>query len=165
MSETPVLTVAELPASALEQFFAPWGVEVAWVGEGEAIPASYFGAPEAGIRADTLFVRPDTPVHSALHEGFHLVCAGRERRAGIDGDAGDGDLVEEVAVCYLQLAAADQLPGFDFARACRDMDSWGYTFRLGSALAWFTDDAEDAVAWLRTRGLLDAGGRPVVQVT
>jgi len=34
-----------------------------------------------------------------------------------------------------------------------DMDAWGYTFRLGSALAWFEHDADDARAWLRARGL------------
>lgn len=160
-----MLTVGELAPHSLEHFFGPWGVEVAWVAAGEAIPSSYFGAPEAGICGDTLFVRADTPVHSALHEGFHLVCAGRERRATIDGDAGDGDFVEEVAVCYLQLATAAELPGFNFERACRDMDAWGYTFRVGSAARWFAEDAEDAIAWLRDRGLLDTAGNPVVQVT
>jgi hypothetical protein len=34
------------------------------------------------------------------------------------------------------------------------MDTWGYTFRLGSAQAWFDNDAEDARAWLCARGLL-----------
>ncbi len=27
---------------------------------------------------------------------------------------------------------------------CRDMDEWGYSFRLGSAANWFAEDAEDA---------------------
>lgn len=160
-----MLEVSDLAPGALEQLLAPWGIEVAWVAPGEAIPSSYFGAPEAGIRGSTVFVRPDTPVHSALHEAFHLVCAGRERRETIDTDAGDGDFVEEVAVCYLQLAVADCLPGFGFERACADMDAWGYTFRLGSARLWFDQDAEDAIAWLAARGLLDAAGRVVVQVT
>ena len=42
-----------------------------------------------------------------------------------------------------------------------DMDRWGYTFRLGSARAWFERDAEDARAWLMAQGLLDEGGAPV----
>ncbi len=33
-------------------------------------------------------------------------------------------------------------------RMCRDMDEWGYTFRLGSAARWFEQDAEDAHDWL-----------------
>jgi hypothetical protein len=41
---------------------------------------------------------------------------------------------------------------------CRDMDEWGYSFRLGSAGAWFAEDAEDACAWLIRHGLLDEAG-------
>jgi hypothetical protein len=35
-----------------------------------------------------------------------------------------------------------------------DMDAWGYSFRLGSARAWFERDADDARTFLRERGLL-----------
>jgi hypothetical protein len=42
---------------------------------------------------------------------------------------------------------------------CSDMDAWGYTFRLGSAGAWFERDAEDARRWLIAHRILDAGGR------
>jgi hypothetical protein len=35
------------------------------------------------------------------------------------------------------------------------MDEWGYTFRLGSAAAWFREDAEDARQWLMHHGLID----------
>jgi hypothetical protein len=42
-----------------------------------------------------------------------------------------------------------------------DMDAWGYTFRLGSARAWFEHDAENARTWLIERGLLNQGGEPV----
>jgi len=54
---------------------------------------------------------------------------------------------------YLQLLLSDCIPGFGFDRACRDMDHWGYSFRLGSAKAWFRQDAEDALAFLREQAL------------
>jgi hypothetical protein len=34
------------------------------------------------------------------------------------------------------------------------MDAWGYSFRFGSARAWFERDADDARGWLARRGLL-----------
>jgi hypothetical protein len=40
------------------------------------------------------------------------------------------------------------------------MDAWGYTFRLGSAHAWFEQDAADARDWLADRGLIDQDARP-----
>jgi hypothetical protein len=61
-------------------------------------------------------------------------------------------------VCYLQVVLAESLPGVGRERMCRDMDDWGYTFRLGSAAAWFAGDAEDSRAWLIGKGLLDAQG-------
>ena len=57
----------------------------------------------------------------------------------------------------LQPAAvmAAALPNVGSERLCRDMDEWGYTFRLGSAAAWFREDAEDARRWLMLHGLID----------
>jgi hypothetical protein len=86
-----------------------------------------------------------------------------ERRAGLDTDAG-GDYDEENGVCYLQILLADEIPGFGRDRMMADMDSWGYTFRLGSARAWFEGDAEDARAWLGKNGLLTPAGRPSFSV-
>jgi hypothetical protein len=37
---------------------------------------------------------------------------------------------------------------------------WGYSFRLGSARAWFEGDAEDARIWLATCGVVDQQNRP-----
>jgi hypothetical protein len=139
---------------------APFGLELREVPEGAPIPGSYWGAPEAGIRGPTLFFRPDTPVHSALHEACHLICAEPARRAEIDTDAGGSDQ-EEDAVCYLQLVLADHLPGAGAARLMADMDAWGYSFRLGSTRAWFEHDAADARAWLITHGLLTKAGAPI----
>jgi hypothetical protein len=43
---------------------------------------------------------------------------------------------------------------------CEDMDAWGYTFRLGSARAWFEQDAAEVQRWLADRGLIDERARP-----
>ncbi len=42
---------------------------------------------------------------------------------------------------------------------CRDMDEWGYSFRLGSAATWFAEDAADARQWLLQQGLIDGESR------
>ena len=63
-------------------------------------------------------------------------------------------------MCYLQIILADYLPGVGRDRLMRDMNAWGYSFRLGSSQAWFESDADDARAWLLDRKLLDASGVP-----
>ena len=161
-AEPSVSSCRELADGALAAQLAGYGIELIGVADGEPIPGSWFGAPEAGIRGRCVYVRPDTPVHSALHEACHLVCATIEGRGPIDADAGGG-YDEEDAVCYLQILLAGRLPGFGRARALADMDAWGYTFRLGSARAWFERDAEDARAWLASRGLVDPAGEPVAR--
>ena len=42
----------------------------------------------------------------------------------------------------------------------QDMDSWGYTFRLGSAKSWFKQDAEDAKNWLINHKIIDLQQQP-----
>jgi hypothetical protein len=49
-------------------------------------------------------------------------------------------------------------------RLFADMDTWGYSFRLGSAKDWFEQDAEDARLWLLKHGLIDAEGHPTWRV-
>jgi len=61
----------------------------------------------------------------------------------------------------LQIVLGDTLPGVGRRRIMSDMDAWGYSFRLGSARAWFEQDAENARAWLVARGLLTEAGEPV----
>ena len=111
----------------------------------EDLPGSYWGESEAGLRGNVLYVRADTPLHSLLHELSHFVCMTPARRAGLDRDAG-GDDAEECAVCYLQILLADEIPALGRARMFADMDAWGYSFRFGSARAWFESDAADARA-------------------
>jgi hypothetical protein len=134
-----------------------FGLELRMVPVGEGIPGSYWGDSEAGLKGSVLYARPDTPLHSVLHEAAHFICMTPERRAGLDRDAG-GDDAEECAVCYLQLLLSAQLPQFGLDRACTDMDDWGYSFRLGSTRAWFEQDAVDARLWLEAQGVLDGAG-------
>lgn len=143
----------------LTGLLARYGIEVVELATDAAIPGSYWGESEAGLVGNKLYVRPDTPVHSALHEASHFVCMDGARRAGLERDAG-GDYDEENAVCYLQILLADELPGFDRRRMWSDMDAWGYTFRLGSAQAWFERDADDARRWLMARGVIDERQQP-----
>jgi hypothetical protein len=42
------------------------------------------------------------------------------------------------------------------------MDTWGYTFRLGSACAYFEHDADNAWQWLHARGLADLHRRTIL---
>jgi hypothetical protein len=43
-------------------------------------------------------------------------------------------------------------------RMLADMDEWGYTFRLGSARAWFEQDADTARDWLLRQKLIEPDG-------
>ncbi len=154
-AEARVMPVSELGVRALRALFAPFGLVVVEVAPGADIPGSYWGEPEAGLIGHHLHLRSDTPVHSALHEGSHFLCMDADRRAQLHTDAGGAD-VEEHAVCYLQCRLAGRLAEYSRARCFADMDAWGYTFILGSAQAWFERDSEDAQAWLRQRGMLEA---------
>ncbi len=158
MSETDVLRWRDVDQDSLASLWQQYGLTVHSVAPADTIPGSFWGDEEAGLVGDRLYLRADTPVHSALHEGGHFVCMDGRRRAGLDTDAG-GDYDEENGVCYLQLLLADHLPDVGRNRLCRDMDRWGYSFRLGSTAAWFEQDAEDALAWLQQHGILDATGR------
>lgn len=159
MSEPAVVALGDGFEPAARELLARYGLDLALVPPGAVIPGSWWGEREAGLRGATLYARPDTPLHSVLHEGCHYVCMAPARRAALDTDAG-GDYDEENAVCYLQVLLADELPGFGRARMFADMDAWGYSFRLGAARAWFEQDADDARQWLEARGLVDGAGRP-----
>jgi hypothetical protein len=152
-----VLLLNAVDRVAVALLLARYGLTLALVAKREVIPGSYWGDSEAGLRGDTLYARLDTPLHSVLHEAGHYVCMTPERRAGLDRDAG-GDDLEESAVCYLQVLFADELPHVGRESLFTDMDAWGYSFRLGSTRTWFEQDAEDAQAWLRAHGIIDAAG-------
>ena len=152
-----MLRLAGLDRVAIGVLLDRYGLSLRLIAPQESIPGSYWGDSEAGLKGDVLYARPDTPLHSVLHEAAHFICMTPERRAALDRDAG-GDDAEECAVCYLQLLLAAQLRQCGFGRACEDMDEWGYSFRLGSTRAWFEQDAEDARLWLLAEGLVDTAG-------
>jgi hypothetical protein len=155
-----VLRVGDFPTAALAGLLREYGLEFELVAASAPIPGSYWGESEAGIIGARVHARHDTPLHSLLHEACHLIVLPAARRAAVHTDATDS-VAEEDASCYLQILLADRLPGAGRTRLMRDMDVWGYSFRLGSTHAWFEHDAEDARAWLLERGLLpDADPTP-----
>ena len=159
LKNTQVMRLRQLDFQEIAALLAPYDLVCEQVQADAPIPGSFWGEPEAGLVANRLLVRADTPVHSILHEACHYVCMTAQRRMGLHTDAG-GDYDEENAVCYLQILLAGCLPAVGMARLMRDMDAWGYSFRLGSARAWFEQDAEEAYRWLLARELIDTGGQP-----
>jgi len=147
-----VLTLADIGYEAPRALLGRYGLNLVAVADGDDIPGSYWGNPEAGLVGHDVYARGDTPVHSLLHEAAHLLVMPAERRATVHTDASDCQH-EEDATCALQIILADALPGVGRERLMADMDAWGYTFRLGSTRAWFENDAEDALAFLAARGL------------
>ncbi|GMU44291.1 MAG: hypothetical protein IT479_05010 [Xanthomonadales bacterium] len=154
----PVLRLRELDPAPVAALLTRFGLRLVVLGDGVEIPGSYWGECEAGLVGDALYARPDTPLHSILHEGCHWITCTPERRASVHTDAADTE-EEEIATCWLQIVLADDIPGFGRERAFADMDAWGYSFRLGSAKAWFEQDAADARSWLHAEGLIDRAGR------
>ena len=154
-----VIPCGKLLPDALQNLLKPYDLQVEFIADDTAIPGSFWGDSEAGLVANRLLIRADTPVHSALHEACHYICMDAARRAGLHTDAGGG-YDEENGVCYLQILLADHLQGMSAHQMMADMDAWGYSFRLGSAEQWFKFDAEDAANWLKQHGLIDAANQP-----
>ena len=149
-----MLTLADIGFDAPAALLARHGLQLVRIADGEAIPGSYWGECEAGLVGERVHARADTPVHSLLHEAAHLIVLPPERRAAVHTDASDS-IEEEDAVCVLQALLGDDLPGVGRNRVLADMDTWGYTFRLGSARAYFERDSDSAWQWLAERGLVD----------
>lgn len=160
---TDVLNCCRDTQQQLQQLLQPYNIEIMHVANDDAIPGSFFGEREAGLIANKLYLREDTPLHSALHEAGHYICMDPDRRSKLDTDA-EGDYDEENGVCYLQILLADHIKHMGRSRMMRDMDRWGYTFRLGSARNWFEQDAEDARDWLQRYGIIDVESQPTWQL-
>jgi len=158
-----MLLISDLNLDPIAELLGKFELVLELVPDKKTINGSYWGAPEAGVVGDRVFVRSDTPVHSLLHETCHVVCMTPDRRQKLKGDAG-GDDIEECAVCYLQVVLADELAGAGRDQLMQDMDDWGYSFRLGSTRRWFEEDAADARSWLRTKGLIKDNNLPTYRL-
>lgn len=158
-----VKLMSDIMPDAMDALLMKFGLTIVRVPPGEEIRGSFWGEPEAGIAGMTVYARPDTPVHSVLHEACHVICMTPERRRAHEGDAGSDD-IEESAVCYLQIVLADLLPDVGEASAFRDMDAWGYSFRLGRTRDWFEMDADDARVWLQLHALLRENEQPTFRL-
>jgi hypothetical protein len=154
-AERKVLRLRDISFADATALLSRYDLQLQRVPGKAPIPGSYWGDCEAGLVGATVHARDDTPVHSLLHEACHLIVLPPERRAAVHTDATDS-VEEEDAVCLLQALLGDMLPGVGRARVLADMDAWGYTFRLGSAAAYFERDADIAWAWLVERGLVTA---------
>jgi len=154
MPADKVLKVDHYSFNALQNLFLRYQLKLKLNPPNKVIPGSYWGESEAGLIGNTLHIRSDTPIHSLFHEACHYICMDEKRRKSLHTDA-QGDYDEENAVCFLQILLADKLPNFGSKRMMQDMDSWGYTFRLGSAQKWFDEDAEDAFTWLQQHSIVE----------
>lgn len=150
----------DIPDNSLEILLGHYGMQLQQIEPQESIPGSHWGDSEAGLIGNTLYVRPDTPTHSALHETCHYICMDEARRNNLHTDAG-GDYDEENAVCYLQILLSDFISNNYSEQLMLEMDEWGYSFRLGSAKRWFEQDAHDARQWLLDSGLIRSDNSPI----
>ena len=157
LNTTKVLSVSDCQANHIEALLYKFNLNLCLISKNTNIPGSYWGDSEAGLISNNVYVRDDTPIHSLLHETCHYICMDDKRRQALDTNA-EGDYDEENGVCYLQILLADDLPEMGRKRMMQDMDSWGYTFRLGSAENWFNKDADDAFIWLKQYQILDFQG-------
>jgi hypothetical protein len=158
-----VVTLADLDRTEVNALLNAYGATLVLVAAHESIPGSYWGDSEAGLVGERVYVRDDTPAHSFLHELCHFICMDETRRAQLATDAGGSD-DEECSVCYLQVLLSERFTGFGAARCLKDMDAWGYSFREGSARAWFDGDGSHARKWLQSHALIDSHGQPTLQL-
>ena len=160
---TDVLRTDDIDYRQLLDLLARFQLSVFKVTDKSPIPGSFWGDEEAGLILNTLYLRGDTPVHSILHEACHYICVDEGRRRQLDTNA-KSNIAEENAVCYLQILLAELLSEMGRHRMFSDMDRWGYSFRLGSAQAWFESDADDAVAWLLKNHIIDCNLHPAFRL-
>jgi len=164
MSEhSAVLRFCDIDQQEITALLGEFQLEIHVIENNRGIPGSYWGDEEAGLIGNQLYLRADTPLHSILHESCHYICMDKERRKKLDTNAGSDD-AEENAVCYLQILLADKLSSMGRNRLLADMDAWGYSFRLGSARAWFEQDANEARDWLLQNQLVDEQYRLLFQL-
>ena len=78
------MTKVERHLGALLDLLARYDIEPVAVAGRETIPGSYWGESEAGLIGNRIYFRPDTPLHSVLHEACHFICMDDARRAQLE---------------------------------------------------------------------------------
>lgn len=151
-----VQTLADIDSAALAALLSRYGLTIQIVAENAEIPGSFWGAPEAGLIGSILYLRKDTPTHSALHEASHWICMDKNRREQLHTDAG-GTVMEECAVNWLQILLAEALEDIGREQMLKDMTTWGYSYREGSVYQWLKGDGLEARDWLETHGITENG--------
>ena len=68
---------------------------------------------------------------------------------------GDGRYLTHARGMVPGQAFGRSLPELGQERMMQDMDTWGYSFRLGSTERWFAEDAKDAKEWLQEHNVID----------
>lgn len=157
-----VQQLTDIDLAAFRELLARFGLKTAVLDAHADIPGSFWGAPEAGLVKDTLYVRPDTPTHSALHEACHWICMDAVRRQQLHTDAG-GTVMEECAVNYLQILLAEHLSDVGREQMLDDMTRWGYSYREGTVRDWLSGDAADARQWLLAHHWIDDSGKVLIK--
>ncbi len=148
-----MLLVKHCDITAITALLSRFQLQLSLTKPNTDIPGSFWGEDEAGLINNMLYVNPNTPIHSLLHEACHFICMDETRRKELDTNAG-GDYDEENAVCYLQIILSQDIQEMGREQMFKDMDEWGYTFRLGSAQKWFEHDADDAQQWLQRQHII-----------
>jgi len=154
---------SDIQDNSLDKLLSHYQLQIEPVADNSSIPGSHFGDSEAGLIENRLYLRSDTPIHSALHEACHYICMDQQRRHNLHTDAG-GDYDEENAVCFLQILLADYITGNSSSQLMQEMNEWGYTFRLGSSERWFEEDADDARQWLLEHQLINTDNEPTFRL-
>ena len=83
------MTPVEQHLDAVSKLLTRYGLQPVVTGSGAVIPGSYWGESEAGLIGNRIYFRPDTPLHSVLHEACHFICMDDARRAQLERDADD----------------------------------------------------------------------------
>ncbi|MEO6172916.1 MAG: hypothetical protein ABIP02_07355, partial [Arenimonas sp.] len=84
-----MLTLADIGFEAPRSLLARYQLDLLQVDINDPIPGSFWGESEAGVIGHRVFARPDTPVHSLLHEAGHLIVLSEEKRRLVHTDATD----------------------------------------------------------------------------
>jgi len=154
-----VIRLRDVDFNEVAKLLSQYGLTLNLSKDNTDIPGSFWGDDEAGLIADQVYARNDTPLHSILHESCHYICMDQSRRRALHTNAG-GTADEENAVCYLQIILSNELTCMGAKMMMKDMDSWGYSFRLGSCAAWYQDDTVDEVEWLLSHGIITESNKP-----